>query len=69
MGEPPGQYPGTVYISQSPIGANSRSNPASYTGIMDDIRRNLPKQAAKAPDGSALIPGERARPAGKRESL
>jgi excinuclease ABC A subunit len=26
-------------IDQSPVGANTRSNPATYTGIMDDIRK------------------------------
>lgn len=46
-GELPGQYPGTVYISQSPIGVNSRSNPASYIGIMDDIRREFAKASGK----------------------
>lgn len=27
-----------VQVSQSPIGRNSRSNPATYTGIMDEVR-------------------------------
>ncbi len=31
--------PEAVVIDQSAVGANSRSNPATYTGIMDDIRK------------------------------
>lgn len=33
------QHPEAIVIDQSPVGANSRSNPATYTGIMDDIRK------------------------------
>lgn len=33
------QHPETVVIDQSAVGANSRSNPGTYTGIMDDIRK------------------------------
>jgi excinuclease UvrABC ATPase subunit len=33
------QHPGAVVIDQSPVGANTRSNPATYTGIMDDVRK------------------------------
>lgn len=33
------QHPDAVVIDQSRIGANSRSAPATYTGIMDDIRK------------------------------
>jgi excinuclease UvrABC ATPase subunit len=33
------QHPEAVMIDQSPVGANSRSNPATYTGIMDDVRK------------------------------
>jgi excinuclease UvrABC ATPase subunit len=33
------QHPGAIVIDQSAVGANSRSNPATYTGIMDDIRK------------------------------
>ncbi|QYK50045.1 MAG: excinuclease ABC subunit UvrA [Anaerolineales bacterium] len=32
-------YPEAIVIDQSAVGANSRSNPATYTGIMDDIRK------------------------------
>ncbi len=38
-GELPRQYPDAIHISQSPVGSNSRSNPASYIGIMDEIRK------------------------------
>ena len=34
-------YPDSVVIDQSPIGVNSRSNPATYTGIMDVIRKSF----------------------------
>lgn len=33
------QHGGAVVIDQSPIGVSSRSNPATYTGIMDDVRK------------------------------
>jgi Excinuclease ATPase subunit len=33
------QFPEAVRISQSALHANSRSNPATYTGIMDQIRK------------------------------
>lgn len=33
------QHPNAIVIDQSPVGANSRSNPATYTGIMDDVRK------------------------------
>lgn len=33
------QHPGTVLIDQSAVSTSIRSNPATYTGIMDDIRR------------------------------
>lgn len=33
------QHPEAVHISQAPIGTSSRSNPATYTGVMDEIRR------------------------------
>ena len=33
------QHPGAVVIDQTPIGTSSRSNPATYTGIMDDVRK------------------------------
>ena len=33
------QHPDAVVIDQSAVGVNSRSNPATYTGIMDDVRK------------------------------
>lgn len=33
------QHPEAVVIDQTPIGVSSRSNPATYTGIMDDVRK------------------------------
>jgi excinuclease UvrABC ATPase subunit len=33
------QNPGAVLIDQEPVGISSRSNPATYTGVMDDIRK------------------------------
>jgi excinuclease UvrABC ATPase subunit len=33
------QHPEAIVIDQSPIGVSSRSNPATYTGIMDLVRK------------------------------
>src|SRR5262249_19492038 len=33
------QHQGAVVIDQTQIGVSSRSNPATYTGIMDDVRK------------------------------
>ncbi len=33
------QHPGAIVIDQSAVGTSTRSNPATYTGIMDDIRK------------------------------
>ncbi|HCR72323.1 MAG TPA: thiamine ABC transporter permease [Anaerolineae bacterium] len=33
------QHEDAIVIDQSAVGVNSRSNPATYTGIMDDIRK------------------------------
>jgi excinuclease UvrABC ATPase subunit len=32
-------HPEAVVIDQSPVGTSTRSNPATYTGVMDDIRK------------------------------
>lgn len=37
------QHPAAVVIDQAPIGVSSRSNPATYTGIMDDVRKAFAK--------------------------
>lgn len=37
------QHPGAIVIDQSEVGANSRSTPATYTGIMDEIRKEFAK--------------------------
>ncbi|MCW5876020.1 MAG: excinuclease ABC subunit UvrA [Anaerolineales bacterium] len=37
------QHPDAIVIDQSAVGANSRSNPATYTGIMDDVRKAFAK--------------------------
>ena len=36
-------YPDAVVIDQSAVGANSRSTPATYTGLMDDLRKAFAK--------------------------
>lgn len=33
------QHPDAIAIDQSAVGVSSRSNPATYTGIMDDVRK------------------------------
>ncbi|MEZ4669924.1 MAG: excinuclease ABC subunit UvrA [Anaerolineae bacterium] len=37
------QHPDAVVIDQSAIGTSSRSNPATYTGILDDVRKAFAK--------------------------
>jgi excinuclease UvrABC ATPase subunit len=37
------QHPGAIVIDQSPVGISSRSNPATYTGIMDEVRKTFAK--------------------------
>jgi excinuclease UvrABC ATPase subunit len=37
------QYPDSIVIDQSAVGVNSRSNPATYTGIMDVVRKIFAK--------------------------
>jgi excinuclease UvrABC ATPase subunit len=37
------QHPDAIVIDQSPVGISSRSNPATYTGIMDDVRKTFAK--------------------------
>jgi excinuclease UvrABC ATPase subunit len=33
------QYPEAIVIDQAAVGTSTRSNPATYTGIMDDVRK------------------------------
>lgn len=35
------QHPDAIVIDQSPVGANSRSNPGTYTGILDEVRKSF----------------------------
>lgn len=37
------QYPDAIVIDQSAVGVNSRSNPATYTGIFDTVRKLFAK--------------------------
>ncbi len=43
------QYPGAIVIDQSAVGVSSRSNPATYTGIMDDIRKTFATENKVSP--------------------
>lgn len=37
------QHPDAIVIDQAEVGANSRSTPATYTGMMDEIRKEFAK--------------------------
>jgi excinuclease ABC A subunit len=37
------QHPDAIVVDQSPVGISSRSNPATYTGIMDEVRKTFAK--------------------------
>lgn len=37
------QHPDAIVIDQTAVSANSRSNPATYTGVLDDIRKAFAK--------------------------
>jgi excinuclease UvrABC ATPase subunit len=37
------QHPDAIVIDQSAVGTSTRSNPATYTGIMDDLRKAFAK--------------------------
>ncbi len=38
------RYPGAIVIDQKPIGTSIRSTPATYTGVMDEIRKLFAKE-------------------------
>jgi len=38
------QHPDAIVVDQTPVGASSRSNPATYVGIMDVIRKAFAKE-------------------------
>ena len=40
----PERYPDAIVVDQKPIGASIRSTPATYTGVMDEIRRVFAKE-------------------------
>ena len=44
------EHPEAVVIDQSPVGRNSRSNPASYTGLFDDLRKTYAKATGTSPN-------------------
>jgi len=37
------RHPDSIAIDQAPVGISSRSNPATYTGIMDEVRKTFAK--------------------------
>jgi excinuclease UvrABC ATPase subunit len=37
------EFPEAIVIDQLPVGVSARSNPATYTGIMDDVRKAFAK--------------------------
>ncbi len=43
------RHPGAVVIDQSPVSTSIRSNPATYTGLMDDVRRLFAKAGGVSP--------------------
>lgn len=43
------QYPQVVYVDQSGVGSNIRSTPATYVGVMDDIRKLFAAQNGVKP--------------------
>lgn len=40
----PARYPDAIVIDQKPIGTSIRSTPATYTGVMDEIRKLFAKE-------------------------
>ncbi|ANF98820.1 ATP-binding cassette domain-containing protein [Paenibacillus bovis] len=44
------RYPEAIVIDQKAIGTSSRSTPATYTGIMDEIRKQFAKENGVGPE-------------------
>lgn len=44
------QHPGAIVIDQSAVGVSSRSNPATYTGMMDEVRKAFASANQVNPD-------------------
>lgn len=42
------EYPNAIVLDQSAVGANVRSNPATYTGIMDLVRSEFAEETGQA---------------------
>jgi excinuclease UvrABC ATPase subunit len=43
------QHPDSIVIDQAPVGISSRSNPATYTGILDEVRKVFAKANKVSP--------------------
>lgn len=43
------RYPEAIVIDQSAVGVSTRSNPATYTGVMDDVRKAFAKANKVSP--------------------
>lgn len=43
------QHPDAIVIDQSPVGVSSRSNPGTYTGILDEVRKAFAKANGVSP--------------------
>lgn len=60
------EHPEAIFVDQSPIGASSRSTPATYLGLMDPIRKLFAKESGTSPglfsfnsDGACAMCGGR----------